>query len=107
MPAKGHAFDRFDVNAIYKANKRKQAALAEATAAADARTDDALASQRSAAAHQRVHHGAGAQGARVQGRHRGVRAPAQRRRSTGQSSPAAGLLQAPSKPDAVPSPRYV
>ena len=35
MPAKGHAFDRFDVHAIYKADKRKQAALAEATAAAD------------------------------------------------------------------------
>ena len=40
MPTKGHAFDKWKVNEIYKDDKRKQAVVAEAAASAAASKDD-------------------------------------------------------------------
>ena len=40
MPTKGHAFDKWQVNEIYKNDKRKQAVVAEAAANASASKDD-------------------------------------------------------------------
>ena len=44
MPSKGHAFDKFQVNSIYKDDKRKQARAAESAACAKA-SDNALYKQ--------------------------------------------------------------